>query len=101
MIKKIAPHVINPNKWVRDEALNYITMCLKEFPPTKNYFFFKDCFLPPFPLKPEDMDEDVLLPHPLKDSEVSWQDKKLKINDYSPTIELFLDYLMRVKDTRM
>ena len=44
LIKKIAPHVINPSKWIRDEALKYVAMCLREYPPTKNYFFFKDIF---------------------------------------------------------
>ena len=52
IIKKIAPHVINPNKWVSDEAIAYIRMCLQEYPATKNYFFFKDIFEAPFPLKP-------------------------------------------------
>jgi len=55
IIKKITPHVINPSKWVRDSALNYIKMCLNEYPPTKNFFFFKDIFAAPFPLKPEDI----------------------------------------------
>jgi hypothetical protein len=29
IIKKIAPQVVNPNKWIRDEALCYVKMCLK------------------------------------------------------------------------
>ncbi len=28
IIRKITLHVINPSKWVRDEAHNYIRMCL-------------------------------------------------------------------------
>lgn len=45
-------------------------MCLDEYPPTKNYFFFRDIFEPPFPLKPEDMSHDVLLPIALKDTDI-------------------------------
>jgi hypothetical protein len=45
-------------------------MCLEEYPPTKNYFFFKDIYEAPFPLKPQDIDEEILLPNPLKDSDI-------------------------------
>jgi hypothetical protein len=54
-------------------------MCLKEYPATKNYFFFKDIFDPPFPLQPDDVEEEVLLPLPLKDSEVDLKEKKIKV----------------------
>jgi hypothetical protein len=54
-------------------------MCLHEFPPTKNFFFFKDIFPPPFPLKSEDITEEVLLPQTLKDSDIDWAEKRLRL----------------------
>jgi hypothetical protein len=72
-------------------------MCLQEYPPTKSYFFFKDVFPPPFPLKPEDVDEDILLPAPLKESEVDLKDKRLKIDRNCVTARLFGDYLKTIK----
>lgn len=92
-LRKIAPHVLNPSKWVRDEAIAYMRMCLNEYPPTKNYFFFKDILEPPFPLKPEDIDDEFLLPPPLKDSDVDWRERKVKNPQRSPTIALFQEYL--------
>jgi hypothetical protein len=28
IVRKIAPHIINPHRWVREEALDYVKMCL-------------------------------------------------------------------------
>jgi hypothetical protein len=79
IIRKIAPHAINPSKWIRDEAIAYVKMCLEEYPATKNYFFFKDIFDPPFPLKPEDVEEDVLLPVPLRDTDIDLRERKVRV----------------------
>jgi len=39
----------------------------------------------------------VLLPESLKESEIDWYDKKLKTKDNSLTINLFGDYLSKVR----
>ncbi len=75
-------------------------MCLKEYPATKNYFFFKDIFDPPFPLQPDDVEEEVLLPLPLKDSEVDLKEKKIKVEKPNLTIGLFSDYLRAIKPSK-
>lgn len=101
VIRKIAPHVINPNKWVRDEAIAYIRMCLQDYPPTKSYFFFKDIFEPPFPLKPEDVEEEVLLPLPLRDTDIDLRERKVRVEQANLTINLFTEYLRGFKATKV
>lgn len=65
IVHKIAPHIINPHRWVREEAYEYVGMCLEQFPPAKIFFLFRDVFDAPFPLTPENLSEEVLLPEPL------------------------------------
>jgi hypothetical protein len=72
-------------------------MCLQEYPATKNYFFFKDIFPPPFPLKPEDVEEEVLLPVPLRDTDIDLRERRVRVEQSNLTIVLFTDYLRGLK----
>ena len=64
------------------------------------YFFFKNYLPAPFPLKPEDIHEEVLLPEPLRDVDVNWGEKKLKTKEDSITIHLFGQYLSGLRKGR-
>ena len=44
LVNKIAPMVIHPHLWVRDQAKEYMEMCLEENPPTRIFFLFREVF---------------------------------------------------------
>lgn len=77
IVKKIAPLIIHPHLWVREQAKEYLDMCLQENPPPRVFFLFREVFQPPFPLQPKDIVDNILLPQPLLDSEVDFARRKL------------------------
>lgn len=101
VVRKVAPHTVNPSKRIRDEAIAYVRMCLTEYPPTKNYFLFKDIFDPPFPLRPEDVDEELLLPQPLRETDLDLRERKIRHARPSLTTTLFSEYLRGAKTSKI
>ena len=93
IVKKIAPMILHPHLWVQEQAKEYLGMCLMENPPTRMFTLLRETFEPPFPLQPQDMIDNILLPRPLTESEVDFGKKILKDRKIGLTEKIFMEYL--------
>lgn len=92
------PFVVYPHRWIREEAIAYIDMCIDTYPSSKLYLLFSRLLDAPFPLEAQDKGDLSLLPRMLSSREVDTREKRL-LNQSTPnkTVELFGRYLAKLK----
>lgn len=50
IVAKIVPLLVYPHRWIREEAVKYVEMCVDAYPASKLYLLFSKLMDPPFPL---------------------------------------------------
>jgi hypothetical protein len=77
IVAKIMPLMVYPHQWIRDEAIEYVNMCLDCYPASKLYLLFNKLLDTPFPLEKTDKGDLSLLPRMLSHQEVDMRDKRV------------------------
>lgn len=101
LLYKIVPFVVYPHRWIRNEAIAYINMCIEMFPASRLYILFMKLMDSPFPLQPSDIGDLTLLPPMLSSVQVDMREKKV-VGDVpiNKTVELFKKYLNKSKQAK-